>query len=112
MSNSIVGTTRYEKLAPLDEKTRAIMRDEFKVSCKLTVIYFIFLLMVPILNWNVPKLMKMKLWAGMSLTWFLSSIVAMLLAFIVAALHVYFFQKRFVQIAPENVADSIAKGGH
>jgi len=109
MSNTPVGTIPVEQLAPLNEETRITMRDEFKISFILAVLYFLFLFAVPVLNWKAPGLMKSTLWGGMSLTWFLTGIVAMFVAFAVAALHVYFYQKRFLHTSSEQRTDSFEK---
>ena len=93
----MVGETKtiaYKDLPPLDSVTAAAMKEEVNLSLVLSVVYYIFLLSVTILNWTSPALMKTILWGGMSLTWFATSILGMCMATFMAALHVYFYQKR------------------
>ena len=82
-------------LPALDSEISLIMKTEFGISFWLSVVYFIFILSVPILNWTAPALMRTRVWGGMSLTWFLTSIVAMVLAVVFAALHVKIYQNKF-----------------
>jgi len=91
MSNKV----NVKDLPPLDAEVREVMKSEFNLGFWLAVVYFIFLFAVPILNWTAPGLMKARVWGGMSLTWFLTSIFAMILAFLIAAIHVYFYQNKF-----------------
>ncbi|AVX31051.1 MULTISPECIES: hypothetical protein [unclassified Carboxydocella] len=91
MSNKV----NVNNLPPLDVEVKNVMKSEFNLAFWLSVIYFIFLFAVPVLNWTAPALMKTRIWGGMSLTWFLTSIFAMILAFLIAAVHVYFYQNKF-----------------
>lgn len=93
--NAGAAKVNYKDLPPLEPGVNEVMKTEFGISFWLSVIYFIFILGVPILNWTAPDLMKTKIWGGMSLTWFLTSIVAMVLAFVIAWLHVNIYQKKF-----------------
>ena len=88
-------TIAFKDLPPLDSVTAAAMKEEVNLSLVLSVIYYIFLLTVTILNWTSKDLMKTILWGGMSLTWFATSIFAMFMATFMAGLHVYFYQKRY-----------------
>ncbi len=88
-------TIAYKDLPPLDPDTAVTMNEEVNISIVLTIIYYVFLLAVTILNWTAPGLMKTLLWGGMSLTWFATSLFALFMAFAIAALHVYFYHKRF-----------------
>jgi len=88
-------TIAYKDLPPLDPDTATTMNEEINISLVLSIIYYAFLLSVTILNWTARDLMKFRLWDGMSLTWFATSIVAMIMAFCIAWLHVYFYHKRF-----------------
>ncbi len=93
--NAGAAKVSYKDLAPLESEISEIMKTEFGISFWLSVAYFVFILGVPILNWTAPALMKTRIWGGMSLTWFLTSIMAMVLAFIIAWLHVSLYQKKF-----------------
>ncbi len=96
-------TVAYKDLPPLDPETAVTMNEEFNISTILSIIYYIFLLAVTILNWAAKDLMKFKLWGGMSLTWFATSIFAMFMAFGIAWLHVYFYHRRFArQVSASN----------
>lgn len=96
----------YKDLPPMDPGVEQVMKAEFGIAFWLSCCYFVFILAVPILNWNAPEFMKTRVMGGMSLTWFLTSLAAMAMAFIIAGLHVYLYQKKFtteVKTAePEN----------
>ena len=94
MANERVGTIDYKDLPPLDAETSANMNEEVKFSVVLAVIYFAFLLTVTIMNWTSPEIMKTVLWGGMTVTWFATSIFAMLMATFIAWLHVLHYQNR------------------
>ncbi len=94
MSSEQVGTIDYKDLPPLDAETSANMSEEVKVSVVLAVIYYVFLLAVTILNWTSPEFMKTTLWGGMTVTWFATSILAMIMATLIAWLHVLHYQSR------------------
>lgn len=98
-----VGTINYSDLPALDPETSANMKTELSISLILSIVYYVFILGVTILNWTSPGLMKTILWGGMSLTWFLTSIMAMIMAAFVAWLHLYFYQQRVAkQASSEN----------
>jgi len=101
-------TIHYNDLPPLDGKVTHRMSKEIKVCLWLFVVYAIYLFLVPILNFTAPEFMKIRVWGGMSLTWFLTSIGAMILAFAIAAVHVYFYTKDFY--ISEGDSRDIAKG--
>lgn len=88
-------TINYKDLPPLDSNITNRMSKEFTVCIWLFVVYAFYLFMVPILNFNAPDFMKVRIWGGMSLTWFLTAIGALCMAFIIAAVHVYFYTKDF-----------------
>lgn len=92
-----VGTINYADLPALDPETSANMKRELSSSLILSIVYYVFILGVTILNWTSPGLMKTILWGGMSLTWFLTSIMAMFMAALVAWLHLYFYQQRIAK---------------
>lgn len=91
------GTIDYDALPPLSANTAHSMKEEFSVSLWLAVVYFIFLLGVTILDFTAPDFMKIKLWGGMTVTWFATGIVAMIMAALIAWIHVYIYQKRIAQ---------------
>ncbi|CAM3488151.1 hypothetical protein [Cytobacillus oceanisediminis] len=87
-------TIDVSELEPLDPETRQIMRSEFSTGLKLTVFYYIFILSIPILNWFAGGFMFSRMWGGMTYSWFLTSIVAMAMAFIIAYVHTSLYEKR------------------
>jgi formate/nitrite transporter FocA (FNT family) len=89
-----VETIIYSELPPLDEKTAHAMNHEFKISLLLSIIYFAFLLSVTILNFTAPGFMKTILWGGMTVTWFATALGAMIMASLIAWLHVRYYQKK------------------
>jgi hypothetical protein len=97
MANEKVGTINYKDLPPLDEQTLDIMGEEIKVSLSLTVIYYVFLFAVTILNWTAPDFMKTILWGGMTVTWFATSLVSLFMAAFIAFLHVWYYQRKMAQ---------------
>lgn len=105
-----VGTIYYKDLPALDPDTAINMKEELSISLILTAIYYVFLLGVTIFNWTSPGLMKTILWGGMSLTWFLTSVVAMVMAVLIAWLHLYFYQQRLARHI-RLVNTNAAKGG-
>lgn len=102
MSNKI----NYNDLPPLDPKVVSRMSKELKICLWLLAIYLFFMLIVPILDFTATDFMKTRVWGGMSLAWFLTAIGAMFMAFIIAAIHVYFYTKDFfiAQEEPEKTA--------
>jgi uncharacterized membrane protein (DUF485 family) len=92
-----VGTIDYKDLEPLEEKTARAMSEELNISLILSAVYFAFLLGVTILNYAAPGLMKTALWGGMTVTWFATAIGAMVMASLIAWLHVRHYQKRLSQ---------------
>lgn len=105
-----IGTINYSDLPALDPETSANMKRELSISLILTIVYYVFILGVTILNWTSPELMKTILWGGMSLTWFLTSIMALFMALFVAWLHLYFYQQRITkQVISGNTME---KGVH
>lgn len=88
-------TIHYNDLPPLDKSITSRMSKEFKVCIWLFLVYAFYLFMVPILNFNAPDFMKSRVWGGMSLTWFLTAIGALIMAWVIAAVHVYFYTRDF-----------------
>lgn len=101
-------TVNYRDLPPLDQSTTHRMSKEIKICLWLCLVYMVYLFIVPILNFNAPEFMKARVWGGMSLTWFMTAIGAMIMAFVIAAVHVYFYTKDF--FISENISKKTAKG--
>lgn len=93
----VAGKINFNDLEPLDETTANLMKGELRVSNILAFIYGAFIISVPVLNWYVPKIAFAKVWGGMTYTWFASTILAMFLAVIIAAVHMYLYSKRMVK---------------
>ncbi|UII57354.1 hypothetical protein LS684_07915 [Cytobacillus spongiae] len=87
-------TIDVSELKPLDAETKSIMKSEFSTGIKLTVFYYIFILAIPILNWFASEFMFSRMWGGMTYSWFLTSIVAMAMAFVIAFIHTALYEKR------------------
>ena len=92
-----VGTINYKDLPPLDAETAKNMSEELRISVILSVLYYAFLLAVTIMNFTAPEFMKTKLWGGMTVTWFATSLLSMVAASLVAWVHVYYYQKRVAE---------------
>ncbi|WCN37607.1 hypothetical protein [Aneurinibacillus uraniidurans] len=88
------GTVDVSQLEPLDKETTRIMRDEMSTGSKLTIFYYVFIFMIPILNWHASGFMFSRMWGGMTYTWFVTGIVAMAMAFIIAYVHTSLYEKR------------------
>lgn len=89
-----VGTINFKDLPPLDPETAKNMSEELRISVILSVLYYTFLLAVTIMNFTAPEFMKTKLWGGMTVTWFSTSLVSLAVASLVAWVHVIYYQKR------------------
>lgn len=88
------GTVDVSELKPLDRETERIMKDELGTGFKLTAFYYAFIFMIPILNWFASGFMFSRVWGGMTFSWFLTGIVAMAMAFIIAYIHTSLYEKR------------------
>ncbi|RLL41789.1 hypothetical protein D8M04_17125 [Oceanobacillus piezotolerans] len=86
-------TIDINKLQKLDGETRYIVRSEFRTGLSLTIIYAIFIISVPVMNWYKPDWAFAKLFGGMSSSWFLTSIVAMVMAFVIAYVHTKLYER-------------------
>lgn len=102
-------TIDFKDLKPLPQDVRKIMSTELGIAGSLSVFYFIYVLAVPILTFTAPDLMRTRVWGGMSLTWFLTAIGSMIMAFGIAWLHMYLYTKQFSDAATEF--DKNMKGG-
>jgi uncharacterized membrane protein (DUF485 family) len=86
-------TIDIKKLKKLDRETRYIIKSEFRTGLILTIIYFVFVFSVPVMNWYKPDWAFAKLVGGMSASWFLTTIVAMFMAFIIAYVHTKLYER-------------------
>ncbi|MEH6942716.1 hypothetical protein [Bacillus sp. JJ722] len=96
------GTIEYSKLPPLDAETEKIMKAEFGTGFKLTLFYFVFIFSIPVMNWYFPDFAFSKFWGGMTVSWFITSIIAMAMAFIIAYIHTALYEKRLKKYAPTS----------
>lgn len=88
------GTVDIKDLPPLDSETEKIMKGEFSTGFKLSLLYYLFIFTIPVLNWFAPDFMFSHFWGGMTYSWFLTGIVAMAIAFIIAYVHTNLYEKR------------------
>ncbi|KOP79136.1 hypothetical protein AMS59_08890 [Lysinibacillus sp. FJAT-14745] len=88
------GTVDVKDLPPLDAITNKIMKDEFTTGFSLTVFYFILIFSIPVMNWFAPELAFKKIFGGMTVTWFVTTVVMMVMAFIIAYVHTALYEKR------------------
>lgn len=86
-------TIDIKKLPEMDDRTKANVRTELSTGLSLAIVYFIFIFSVPALNWFKPDWAFAKMFGGMSYSWFLTTIVAMAMAFIVAYLHTKLYER-------------------
>ncbi|WP_025113861.1 hypothetical protein [Lysinibacillus fusiformis] len=88
------GTIDVKDLPPLDVETNKIMKDEFTTGLGLSVFYFILIFSIPVMNWFAPAFAFKKMWGGMTVTWFVTTVVMMAMAFIIAYVHTAMYEKR------------------
>jgi uncharacterized membrane protein (DUF485 family) len=114
MTDASVGTIDVSKLKPLDLDTSSIMRSEFKTGLGLSSIYYVFIFFIPIINWFFKDFAFNQIWGGMSLTWFLTTIVAMVMAFVIAYIHTKKYESRLelYQPASASAENNSFKGGN
>lgn len=101
------GTIRYKDLPPLEKSTLERMRRELGMSLILAVLYFIFIFAVPILNWTAPGFMKTRIFGGMPVTWFLTAIIALFLAWFFAFVHAWWYT---AAILKQDASEAKGKG--
>lgn len=101
-------TINVKDLPPLDRAITYRMSKEMRICMWLFLIYMVYMFIVPILTFTAPDLMRARVWGGMSLTWFMTAIGAMIMAFVIAAVHVYFYTKDFY--ISEDRSESMSKG--
>lgn len=88
------GTIHYKDLPPLDKQTNNIMKGELKTGTALSGFYFILIFSIPVLNWYFPEIAFKPIWGGMTVTWFITTVVMMAMAFIIAYIHTKLYEKR------------------
>lgn len=93
MTDDECETIDIKKLPQMDDKTKISIRTELSTGLSLAIIYFIFIFSVPAINWFKPEWAFAKMFGGMSYSWFLTTIVAMAMAFIVAYLHTKLYER-------------------
>lgn len=93
MTDEPCETIDIKNLPKLDKKTRKSIRTELSTGLSLSIVYFIFIFSVPALNWFKPDWAFAKMFGGMSYSWFLTTIVAMAMAFIIAYLHTKLYER-------------------
>lgn len=81
-------------LPPLDADTNRIMKHELSTGSKLTIVYYLFVFSIPILNWYAPDFFFSRFFGGMTYSWFFTSVIAMASAFIIAFVHTTLYEKR------------------
>ncbi|WP_233189572.1 MULTISPECIES: hypothetical protein [unclassified Sporosarcina] len=93
MTDEPCETVDIKKLPKLDKKTSYSIRTELSTGLSLAIVYFIFIFSVPAINWFKPDWAFAKMFGGMSTSWFLTTIVAMAMAFIIAYLHTKLYER-------------------
>lgn len=96
------GTIDLKDLPPLDETTNKIMKDELRTGLSLTILYFILIFSIPVMNWFAPSFAFSNLWGGMTVTWFITTIVMMAVAFIIAYVHTALYERRLLKYDTTN----------
>jgi len=96
------GTIDIKDLPPLDATTNKIMKDELTTGFGLTVFYFILIFSIPIMNWFAPEFAFKKIWGGMTVTWFVTTVIMMAMAFIIAYVHTTLYEKRIKKYEVAN----------
>jgi len=113
MTDTNLGTVDVKSLQPLDRETEGIMKSELRTGLGLSLFYYLFIISIPILNWYLTDLAYTRIWGGMTLTWFLTTIVGMVMAFLIAYIHTKSYEKRLAKYdssSPGKKSDM--KGGH
>lgn len=94
MTDENMGTVDVKELGLLDKETNYIMKSEFRTGLVLSILYLAFVFFIPIINWHFPEIAFYLLFGGMSLSWFLTSLVAMAMAFFIAYIHTKLYERR------------------
>ncbi|GKV56580.1 hypothetical protein NCCP2222_25270 [Sporosarcina sp. NCCP-2222] len=109
MTDEPCETIHIKELPELDEETKYIAKTEFRTGLSLTIIYFLFVLSVPVMNWFKPDWAFTKLFGGMSASWFLTTIVAMAMAFIIAFVHTKLYERWERKVGTAILATGLAE---
>lgn len=109
MTDEPYETIDIKKLPKLDDKTRYSLRSEFITGLSLSIVYFIFIFSVPALNWFKPDWAFAKMFGGMSYSWFLTTLVAMAMAFIIAYLHTKLYERWEMKSLQANLKEKKEK---
>lgn len=111
MTDEKCETVDIKKLPKLDDKTTSSIKTELSTGLSLAIVYFIFIFSVPAMNWFKPEWAFAKMYGGMSFSWFLTTIAAMAMAFIIAYLHTKLYE-RWEKKTAEQENDKAKKGRH
>nr|WP_203362443.1 hypothetical protein [Bacillus sp. REN10] len=111
MTDQSHGTIDVANLPPLDSDTSAIMKSELRTGIGLSSFYYAFIFFIPVINWFLKDLAFFEFWGGMSVTWFLTTIVGMGMAFLIAYIHTKRYEKRLAQY-DQSVNGNQVKGGN
>lgn len=109
MTDEKCETVDIKKLPKLDDKTTSSIKTELSTGLSLAIVYFIFIFSVPAMNWFKPEWAFAKMYGGMSFSWFLTTIAAMAMAFIIAYLHTKLYE-RWEKKTAEQENDKAEKG--
>lgn len=109
MTDEKCETVDIKKLPKLDDKTTSSIKTELSTGLSLAIVYFIFIFSVPAMNWFKPEWAFAKMYGGMSFSWFLTTIAAMAMAFIIAYLHTKLYE-RWEKKTAEQENDKAKKG--
>lgn len=93
MTDEPCETIDSKDLPKLDKHTRHSIRTEISTAVSLASVYFLFIFAVPAINWFKPDWAFSKMFGGMSYSWFLTTIVAMVMAFLIAYLHTKLYER-------------------
>lgn len=88
------GKIDISQLPPLDPETEHTMKTEFGTGFKLTIFYFAFIMSIPVLNWYATDFFFSPFWGGMTFSWFTTTIIGFTMAFVIAYIHIYLYEKR------------------
>lgn len=115
MTDRSMGTIDVDNLQPLDKETRHIMKSELQTGIGLSMVYYAFIFFIPVINWYVGDFAFSKFWGGMSVTWFLTTVVGMVMAFVIAYIHTKRYEKRLARYDASSALQKEAtdsKGGN
>ncbi len=111
MTDETRETIDIRLLPKLDEETSKIMKSEYRTGIMLTIIYFSFVFFIPVMNWYNREWAFSNMWGGMSHSWFLTAVVAMAMAFLIAWAHTWLYERRLKKESRIHFSSN-NKGGH